>query len=63
MNLTRLSGVDRSSISLAETGQIHLTDEKETEMRTVLLRAIRSQKKDVEKILANVCGQAQSHSD
>ncbi len=52
--LVQLSGVDRSSISLAETGQLCLSKEQQRVVRQVLLHGIRNRAKQVAKVLADV---------
>src|ERR1022692_2389026 len=48
----RLAKVDRSRLALAEGGQLPLSDEQETRLRSTLLRAIRSRRDRLNALLA-----------
>ena len=52
--LVQLSGVDRSSISLAETGQLCLLKNQQRVVRRVLLHGIRNRAKQAAEVLADV---------
>ena len=52
--LAHRSGIDRSKLSLPETGQLCLSKEQQRVVRQVLLHGIRNRAKQVAKVLADV---------